>query len=156
MQCTTLDRLSFDTDALDIKCSLSSVDRVFLFSLLTSFPMSSTTTTTTTHTNESIQLRHIYHYNNEEEESSVPSSAFKDPLSLKPKIQTDHYIKKDLKGQKKLQAFYRNQNEMIETMLSALDPATDVEEQEKQLLKVYICLLVALISWELTKIVQIS
>lgn len=101
---------------------------------------STTTTTTTTNTNESIQLRHIYHYNNDqvEEESSVPSSAFRDPLSLKPKIQTDHYIKKDLKGQKKLQAFYRNQNEMIETMLSALDPATDMEEQEKQLLKVSI------------------
>ncbi|KAL9560196.1 hypothetical protein MBANPS3_000048 [Mucor bainieri] len=104
--------------------------------------MSSTTTTTTTNTNESIQLRHIYHYNNDqvEEESSVPSSAFKDPLLLKPKIQTDHFIKKDLKGQKKLQAFYRNQNEMIETMLSALDPATDVEEQERQLLKLKIAI----------------
>ncbi|CAO3654977.1 unnamed protein product [Mucor fragilis] len=103
---------------------------------------STTTTTTTTNTNESIQLRHIYHYNNDqvEEESSVPSSAFRDPLSLKPKIQTDHYIKKDLKGQKKLQAFYRNQNEMIETMLSALDPATDMEEQEKQLLKLKIAI----------------
>ncbi|KAL9556591.1 hypothetical protein PS6_002246 [Mucor atramentarius] len=103
--------------------------------------MSSTTTTTATDTNESIQLRHIYHYNTgEEEESSVTSSAFKDPLSLKPKIQTDHYIRKDLKGQKKLQAFYRNQNEMIETMLSALDPAIDVEEQEKQLLKLKIAI----------------
>ncbi|KAK4515288.1 uncharacterized protein ATC70_002898 [Mucor velutinosus] len=105
--------------------------------------MSSTATTTIANTNESIQLRHIYHYNNNnqmEEESSVPSSAFKDPLLLKPKIQTDHYIKKDLKGQKKLQAFYRNQNEMIEAMLSALDPATDVEEQEKQLLKLKIAI----------------
>lgn len=119
--------------------------------------MSSTTTTTATATNESIQLRHIYHYNTgEQEESSVTSSAFKDPLSLKPKIQTDHYIRKDLKGQKKLQAFYRNQNEMIETMLSALDPAIDVEEQEKQLLKVYkMKNLIALSLW-LTIIVQIS
>lgn len=89
--------------------------------------------TTSTHTIESIQLRHIYHYN---EENFTPSSTSKDPLSLKSKIQTDHYIKKDLKGQKKLQAFYTNQNEMIENMLSALDPVQDLEEQEKQLLKV--------------------
>lgn len=89
--------------------------------------------TTSTHTTESIQLRHVYHYN---EENATSSSTFKDPLSLKSKIQTDHYIKKGLKGQKKLQAFYKNQNEMIENMLSALDPVQDLEEQEKQLLKV--------------------
>ncbi|KAG2198154.1 hypothetical protein INT46_000591 [Mucor plumbeus] len=93
--------------------------------------------TTSTHTTESIQLRHVYHYN---EENATSSSTFKDPLSLKSKIQTDHYIKKGLKGQKKLQAFYKNQNEMIENMLSALDPVQDLEEQEKQLLKLKIAI----------------
>lgn len=89
---------------------------------------------TNTHTSESIQLRHVYHHNIEE--SGASSSTFKDPLFLKSKLQTEHYIKKDLKGQKRLQDFYTNQNEIIENMLTALDTIPDAEKQEKQLLKV--------------------
>lgn len=58
-----------------------------------------------------------------------------DPLSLKEKKITHDYIHNQLKGQKKLQKFYLNQNEQIDNMLSALDNI-DEEEEQRQLLKV--------------------
>lgn len=62
---------------------------------------------------------------------------FNDPLSLKPQKTSDEYIHVSLKGQKKLQTFYLNQNDMIDTMLTALNKGNP-EEEQKQLLKVNI------------------
>lgn len=62
-------------------------------------------------------------------------NSLSDPLSLKEKKITHDYIHNQLKGQKKLQKFYLNQNEMIDTMLTALDEA-DEEEEQRQLLEV--------------------
>lgn len=71
-----------------------------------------------------------------EEHGSISLS---DPLSLKEKKITHDYIHNQLKGQKKLQKFYLNQNEQIDNMLSALDNIDDKEEQ-RQLLKLKIAI----------------
>lgn len=59
-----------------------------------------------------------------------------DPLSLEKQKVTDDYILKTLKGQKSLQNFYKSQNELIDSMLTALDKNTQREEETRQLLKV--------------------
>ncbi|CAO3619612.1 unnamed protein product [Mucor hiemalis] len=66
-------------------------------------------------------------------------NSLSDPLSLKEKKITHDYIHNQLKGQKKLQKFYLNQNEMIDAMLTALDEA-DEEEEQRQLLKLKIAI----------------
>lgn len=89
---------------------------------------------TTTQTVESIQLKHRNvtqrSFHAEEHELTL-----NDPLSLKDQKTADDYIQVQLKGKKKLQNFYQNQNDMIDNMLTALDEGDDDEEQ-KQLLKV--------------------
>lgn len=90
--------------------------------------MSATTTTV-----ETIQLKHRHvHPTESVEEHTLTNS---DPLFLQGKKADDDYIQIQLKGQKKLQSFYQNQNDMIDTMLTALDE-TNEEDEQKQLLKV--------------------
>ncbi|KAI8095688.1 cation efflux family-domain-containing protein [Thamnidium elegans] len=93
---------------------------------------------TTTQTVESIQLKHRNATNRsfhvEEHELTL-----NDPLSLKDQKTADDYIQVQLKGQKKLQNFYQNQNDMIDNMLTALNEGDDDEEQ-KQLLKLKIAI----------------
>lgn len=84
---------------------------------------------TTTTAVETIQLKHRNVHSSEEHVQGM------DPLSLQDKRTADEYIRIQLKGQKKLQSFYQNQNDMIDTMLTALDE-TDEEDEQKQLLKV--------------------
>lgn len=84
----------------------------------------------TTTTVETIQLTHRNVAHSREEHGESP-----DPLLLQGKKTADDYINIQLKGQKKLQNFYQNQNDMIDTMLTALDE-TDQEDEQKQLLKV--------------------
>lgn len=69
----------------------------------------------------------------------IESVALKDdPLCLEKQKMTDDYISKTLKGRRKLQRFYKNQNELIDSMLTALDKNIQQQEEEeiKQLLKV--------------------
>ncbi|KAI8878507.1 hypothetical protein K501DRAFT_297599 [Backusella circina FSU 941] len=87
-----------------------------------------------------IQLKHRAHPNADINsiERSIKES---DPLALQHKKMSEKYIH-DLKqknGGRKLQKFYRNQNELINNMLTALDPE-DEEEKEKQLLKLKIAI----------------
>ncbi|KAI9256824.1 cation efflux family-domain-containing protein [Helicostylum pulchrum] len=91
---------------------------------------------TTTQTIESIQLKHrnVTNCSLQAEEHEL---TLNDPLSLKDQKTADDYIRVQLKGKKKLQNFYQNQNDMIDNMLTALDEGDDDEEQN-QLLKVCI------------------
>ncbi|CEG65003.1 hypothetical protein CU097_002745 [Rhizopus azygosporus] len=76
-------------------------------------------------------------------DNTIESTVLKDdPLCLEKQKMTDDYISKTLKGQKKLQKFYKNQNELIDSMLTALDKNTQEEEEEetKQLLKLKIAI----------------
>jgi flavin-dependent dehydrogenase len=90
---------------------------------------------TTTQTVESIQLKHRHVAGGRPEAEEVGEILLNDPLSLETKKVKQDFIQNDLKGRKKLQNFYNNQNDMIDTMLSALDE-TDKEEEQKQALKV--------------------
>lgn len=81
---------------------------------------------------ETIELkqRHIHR-----EQAIESGHRLIDPLSLQDQKITEDYLK-SLKGRKKLQKFYKKQNGLIDTMLKAFD-ASDSEEEEKQLLKVF-------------------
>ncbi|KAG2195665.1 hypothetical protein INT47_002904 [Mucor saturninus] len=94
--------------------------------------MSATATVTTV---ESIQLKHRHVHRTEGEESTFGH----DPLFLQGKKKDEDYIQVGLKGQKKLQSFYQNQNDMIDSMLTALDE-TDENDEQKQLLKLKIAI----------------
>ncbi|KAI7889273.1 cation efflux family-domain-containing protein [Mucor mucedo] len=94
--------------------------------------MSATATVTTV---ESIQLKHRHVHRSEGEESTLGY----DPLFLQGKKTDEDYIQVGLKGQKKLQSFYQNQNDMIDSMLTALDE-TDENDEQKQLLKLKIAI----------------
>lgn len=89
----------------------------------------------TTTTVETIQLKHRHTATSSLRREEHGEILLNDPLSLEDKKIKQDYIENDLKGQKKLQNFYNNQNDMIDIMLSALDK-TDEEEEQKQLLKV--------------------
>ncbi|CEG79361.1 Putative Cation diffusion facilitator [Rhizopus microsporus] len=76
-------------------------------------------------------------------DNTIESAVLKDdPLCLEKQKMTDDYISKTLKGQRKLQKFYKNQNELIDSMLTALDKNTQQQEEEesKQLLKLKIAI----------------
>jgi hypothetical protein len=93
-------------------------------------------TSTSNEHDDAIQLKHRTH-SHLDINSIERSIKETDPLSLEHKKKSEKYIH-DLKkknGGHKLQNFYRNQNELIDNMLTALDPE-DEEEKEKQLLKV--------------------
>lgn len=72
-------------------------------------------------------------------DNTIEATVLKDdPLCLEKQKMADDYISKTLKGRRKLQKFYKDQNELIDSMLTALDKNTQQEEEEeiKQLLKV--------------------
>ncbi|ORE03052.1 hypothetical protein BCV72DRAFT_233627 [Rhizopus microsporus var. microsporus] len=76
-------------------------------------------------------------------DNTIESAVLKDdPLCLEKQKMTDDYISKTLKGRRKLQKFYKNQNELIDSMLTALDKNTQQQEEEetKQLLKLKIAI----------------
>ncbi|CAG8782775.1 481_t:CDS:1, partial [Racocetra persica] len=56
----------------------------------------------------------------------------RDPLSLGPKRKSEDEIKK---SSKKIQAFYRDQNELIDELLSPIDNKRPIEELKNNLLR---------------------
>ncbi|CAO3698063.1 hypothetical protein G6F70_005733 [Rhizopus microsporus] len=76
-------------------------------------------------------------------DNTIEATVLKDdPLCLEKQKMADDYISKTLKGRRKLQKFYKDQNELIDSMLTALDKNTQQEEEEeiKQLLKLKIAI----------------
>ncbi|KAI8098017.1 cation efflux family-domain-containing protein [Gilbertella persicaria] len=84
-----------------------------------------------TQTIELVQLKQRpFHKQGTHEEDLHGSS--QDPLALERKKMADDYIKNLKKS--KLQQFYQNQNDLIDTMLTALDKQ-DAEKEQQQLFK---------------------
>ena len=65
-------------------------------------------------------------------DNTIEATVLKDdPLCLEKQKMADDYISKTLKGRRKLQKFYKDQNELIDSMLTALDKITQLEEEEE-------------------------